>query len=336
AVKFTIDESITFAPLVNFGGVRGNIWYQFGFTDINWLGRGMQLTTFYQNIDRRHNFSIYYRLPYWRGSRWGTAVSILRFASTEPLFFDEGTVYYDYENLSFGGTGIYELSRHHFIELGGTYFVERYRKTEDQDLEVTPGPDQLTQPKFLFKFIHQIRRINYDYYFLDGFAWMTNIQTVYNFEENDWFHILLSDLTYFRRLSFNGNLAFRLRVGISTNTSTPFAPFVLDSHVNIRGSGNRIDRGTATLILNTEYRQRFFDYRNFAGQVVVFSDLGTWRNPGGSFEDLVTEENLRHFVGLGFRIIYKKAFNAIFRLDYGVDIRNTSERGLVLGIGQYF
>ena len=49
---FKVDEALTLFPIVNFGGVEGNIWYQLGFTDFNWLGRGMQLTAFYQNIDR--------------------------------------------------------------------------------------------------------------------------------------------------------------------------------------------------------------------------------------------------------------------------------------------
>ena len=128
----------------------------------------------------------------------------------------------------------------------------------------------------------------------------------------------------------------RFRFGISTNTNTPFAPFVLDSQVNIRGSGNRIDRGTAAFILNLEYRQTVFDLANFAGQIVAFSDAGTWRNPGGSFKDLLDRDNFRHFVGGGVRLIYKRAFNAIFRLDYGIDLFDFQQRGFVVGLGQYF
>ena len=120
--------------------------------------------------------------------------------------------------------------------------------------------------------------------------------------------------------------------------NSPFAPFVLDSQVNIRGSGNRIDRGTAQLILNLEYRHTvWMDRRErFAAQVVGFSDLGTWRNPGGELSDLVASENIRHFVGAGLRVLSLKAYNAALRVDYGVDVRNTKQRGVVLGFGQYF
>ncbi len=128
----------------------------------------------------------------------------------------------------------------------------------------------------------------------------------------------------------------RLRLGLATNNDTPFAPFVLDSYVNIRGSGNRIDRGTGSAILNVEYRQTFYDKDRYAGQLVAFSDLGTWRTPGAPFNDFTNPDNFRHFVGGGFRIIYKKAFNAMLRLDYGVDVYDFDQRGFVLGFGQYF
>ena len=125
-------------------------------------------------------------------------------------------------------------------------------------------------------------------------------------------------------------------MGLATNDDTPFAPFVIDSRVNIRGSGNRIDRGTGQLIFNAEYRQTVFDVGNLAGQLIGFSDLGTWRNPGGDLSDFLDADNFRHFIGLGIRLIYKRAFDAILRLDYGLDVYNTQQRGFVFGFGQYF
>ena len=52
--------------------------------------------------------------------------------------------------------------------------------------------------------------------------------------------------------------------------------------------------------------------------------------------DFVNRDNFRHFVGLGVRLIYKRAFDAILRLDYGIDIYNSGQRGFVFGFGQYF
>ncbi|MFT6279822.1 MAG: hypothetical protein ACJAU0_002657, partial [Flavobacteriales bacterium] len=132
------------------------------------------------------------------------------------------------------------------------------------------------------------------------------------------------------------NIALRGRVGISSNGDTPFAPFVIDSQMNVRGVGNRIDRGTATAVLNIEVRQTLNEQRNWALQGVLFSDAGTWRKPAGELSDLFQKENIIHFAGVGLRGIYKKAHNAIIRVDYGFDVYNVKNNGLVLGLGQYF
>lgn len=128
----------------------------------------------------------------------------------------------------------------------------------------------------------------------------------------------------------------RLKLGISTNNETPFAPFVADSHVNLRGVGNRIDRGTAQAVLNTEYRHTLYERGEWGAQIVIFSDLGTWRNPGGSLKDLWNPDQFREFVGGGFRLSYQKIYGAVLRIDYGVDLFNRAQRGFVLGLGQYF
>ena len=125
---------------------------------------------------------------------------------------------------------------------------------------------------------------------------------------------------------------------MSSNSGSPFAPFVVDSHVNLRGVGNRIERGTAQLILNAELRRTITESENkkWATQLVVFTDAGSWRGPGGEFNDVFDTSNIRQFVGGGFRIIYRKVFGATLRVDYGVDIYNPRENGLIIGFGQYF
>ncbi len=333
---FDIEEAKTLFPIVNFGGIRDNFWFQLGFTEANLFGRGNQLTAFYQNIDNRHNINLYYRSPFIMGSRWGASFNLRRFASVEPIYFNQGVVFYDYTNNSLGGSVFYQFKSNHFLELGGTYFTEEFIKNDRHSAETTPGPNNIQEPKFLIKAIHQINEIDYHYFYQNGFFNQVNFESVFNINHNDWFNLIFNDLKYFKRMGQRGNLALRLRLGISTNSENPFAPFVLDSYVNIRGSGNRIDRGTATVTFNAEYRHTFFEGQLLAGQLVGFSDVGTWRNPGGRLDDLIDPDNFRHFAGAGFRIIYKKAFNAALRLDYGIDIHDFNERGFVLGFGQYF
>ncbi|KAA3636052.1 MAG: hypothetical protein DWQ02_08850 [Bacteroidetes bacterium] len=331
-----IEEAFTVFPEINFGRITGNYWYRIGAKDINWLGRGMHLSGYYQNIDSRHNFNLFLRVPYINGSKFGGAVSLTKYASVEPLYFDQGAVIYLYDNNSFALSGIYEINYGHEVEFGGAYFIESYQKALDQSLENPPGPDDFKQPKLLLKARHVLNKVNYFYFYQWGFDNQTNLETVYNIDDQNYFFLFLNDTRFYKRVGNRGNLALRFRIGLSTNRNTPFAPFVVSSHVNIRGVGNRINRGTGSLVLNAEYRHTIFDKGNFAGQVVAFSDAGTWRRPGGGLNDFVDPNIFRHFVGGGVRIIYKKAFNAIIRADYGIDLYNSEMQGLVIGFGQYF
>ena len=336
-VTFEITEALTFFPLLDFGRVKGNLWYQAGFTDVNFLGKGNQITVFYRNNDKRHNVGFYYRIPYLRGSRWGGSVNFLRWASVEPVFFPTGTPTYDYSFTNGGFSAVYEIKNNHTVEAGANFFTEYYRKIPDETMPSSPGPDELTLPKLLFKFTHLFRKIDYHNYFADGWDNIAVTESVRDLAEGNWFHVFRNDLRYFKRTGQRGNLALRVRIGISTNKNTPFAPFVLDSQTNIRGAGNRRDRGTGALVLNTEYRYAFFDIGGrFAAQAVVFSDVGTWRSPGGSLSEFADPDIVRFFCGGGLRLIYKKAHNAVLRVDYGIDLLRKNERGWVLGAGQYF
>ena len=335
-VTFKVEEVRTLLPILNFGGVEGNIWYRAGFSDINWRGKGQMLNAYYQNNDRRHSGQVYYRVPYFKNTTWGFSASLTKWASREPLFFSEGTVNYDYDNNSIALSAIKHFNLFKSLEFGVNYFVENYSKSEQQFLENPPGPDGLRQPKILTKTEYYQNNLNYHFFYLSGSDWRTTVQNVYNTLDASWFHSVQFQGRKFLRTKENGNLAFRLKMGISTNNDTPFAPFVADSHVNIRGVGNRIDRGTAQIILNAEYRHALFQSNRWAAQAVVFSDMGTWRKPGGELGDLLDSNQFRHFVGGGFRLIYQKIYGAVFRIDYGAELYDKKQRGVVIGLGQYF
>lgn len=150
------------------------------------------------------------------------------------------------------------------------------------------------------------------------------------------FFIGRNDFEYFKRIGDKGNWANRLRLGYATNDTTPFAPFALDNQLNIRGVGNTIDRGTASVVINTEFRQTVYEKGWFAMQANAFVDAGTWQEPGGNLGDLVEGKKASLFSGLGLRFIHKRIFNAVFRIDYGIGMGKKANNGIVFGIGQYF
>ncbi|MDX2285180.1 MAG: hypothetical protein NW241_13530 [Bacteroidia bacterium] len=333
---FEVQEAWTRFPIANFGGVRGNVWAQLGLTDAHLLGRGLQLSVFGQLNDGRPGGQLYLRAPYLGGSRWGAALSLVRWASTEPLYFAGRTVFYDYDNLSLGATAFWERKLGEAWELGATFFEESYRKDQRHEEEVTPGPAQARIPKLLIKAAQRLGTVDQHAHQFEGWDLTQHAQAICDLPYRSWFHIYWADARWFRRLgpAHRLNLAMRLRAGLSTNTVTPFAPFVLDSHINLRGSGNRIDRGTGVLTWNLELRQTLWEPWKLALQGVAFSDMGSWRQPGGALHDLVQPVNFHHFAGLGLRFVLKPAHNAVLRADYGVDLYAPEQRGLVLG--QYF
>lgn len=333
---YIIDEIRTFLPIINFGGIEGNLWYQIGFSDSNWLGLGHQIAISYQNNDGLHSGQLFLKVPRIRKSRIGYTISLVSWRSLEPLFFSESTVEYNYNVNSIGFTSIYNFTINRRLEVGTNAFVENYKKFNYDQNDNTPGPKSLSQNKFLSKIQYDQNYINYHYFYLNGHEWKITYQNVYTIDDQTWFNSIQAVGKLFLRPTKNTNIAMRLKLGLATNNDSPFAPFVVDSHTNLRGVGNRIDRGTAQAVLNLEYRRTIWHKRKWGVQIVGFSDVGTWRNPGGGFDDLYDSSNFRQFVGGGFRLIYQKIFGAVLRVDYGIDVYNKQYKGVVIGLGQYF
>ena len=332
---YTITEAVTFLPSFYFGLIRDNGWFRLAVEESNFRGQGQKLYLAYANIDARHNFNIAYRVPFLRSSKLGFSFGMSKYSSVEPLYFQE-QVFFDYVNWSAVGSMIYNINERHYLEGLINSFRESFDKSDRHKHEMTEGPEYLKESKALMALIQRLTKIDYSSFYLEGWDIKNTLQVVRNLDAANWFRIGISESRFFYRVGAFGNVAARLRLGISDNTASPFAPFVLDSYFNIRGVGNRIDRGTATVTLNLEYRQTLLDWRWLAVQVVGFSDIGTWRTPGGDFSDFTDRDVLKHFVGGGLRLIYKYAFDRMVRLDYGLDLYDRRQRGWVIGVGQYF
>ena len=145
-----------------------------------------------------------------------------------------------------------------------------------------------------------------------------------------------NDFLFFKRFGLKGNFATRIRLGLASNIDSPFAPFALDNNLNIRGVGNTIDRGSASAVWNIEYRQTIIEKKWFVLQANIFTDAGSWRNPGGEISEIIDPDNFRIYAGGGLRFMHKKIYNAIFRIDYGYGLTDKNSGGIVIGIGQYF
>ncbi|NQY05563.1 MAG: outer membrane protein assembly factor [Flavobacteriaceae bacterium] len=334
-VFFDIEENFTLIP-------NANIWtatnqqfaYKVGLYDFNFLGRGIAFGGFYQN-NGYDSYSINLRAPYFFTNKLGLAVNYQNWRSEEPLYFQGGSANYLYNNRSFEVLGLYEFNSNHKLQLGANFFTEKYEYLSG--LTSDDIPRNLDVDKLLLKLVYDYDRLDYYYQYISGFRSLLYLQNVSSSNEyQDDFLIGWNDFYYYRRIGERGNLANRLRLGLSSNSNSPFAPFSVDNNLNIRGVGNVIDRGTGVVVLNTEYRQTLFEKNWFALQGNIFVDAGTWRNPGGDFNDFSRSQNLRVYPGFGLRFIHKQIYNAIFRIDYGYGVTKNASNGIVFGIGQYF
>lgn len=334
-VQYLIDENFTLIPFANlFSSSNDDFAFRVGLQEFNAFGRNITLGGFYQ-LDVYNSYGFAVRAPYLFSNKLGLAFNYNNFSTLEPVFLSNGTADYRYGNTGAELLGLYEFDLKNRVELGFSFFVEDY---EFLSGAINPQvPLNLNVDKHLLKLIFDHNGLDYFYYFVEGFRSQLNFQYVGSSQETlPEFLIGFNDFTYYKRIGKHGNWANRLRLGLASNVNSPFAPFTVDNNLNIRGVGNTIDRGTGAIVLNTEYRQTLVERSNFVFQGNIFLDGGTWRNPGGDFNDFLDSENLRIYPGLGFRLIYKRIFNAIFRVDYGYGITSDGANGIVFGIGQYF
>ena len=334
-VVYGIEENFTLIPFASiFTSNDDEFAFRVGLQEFNVLGRNITLGGFYQR-DIFDSFGAHIRAPNIFGRKWGLAISYQDLTTEEPVFLDNGSADYRYNNESIEALILYQLNFKNRLEFGINFFTEDYQfLSGDTDPNV---PQALRVDKHLLKLLYNYDAIKFHYQYLSGFKSSLNLQYVQSDDgQLPEFWIGFNDFTYFTRVGKKGNWASRLRLGLSSNLDTPFAPFAVDNNLNIRGVGNTIDRGTAAIVLNTEYRHTLIDKDWFVLQSNVFIDGGSWRNPGGDFSDFGDDQNLRIYPGIGLRFIHKRIFNAIFRIDYGQGITTNSSRGVVFGIGQYF
>ncbi|WP_298782265.1 POTRA domain-containing protein [uncultured Polaribacter sp.] len=337
-VIITIEENITINPEINFWTTTNNQFaYKLGLYDYNFLGRNITLGGFYQN-NGFDTYAINFRASNLFSKKWGLAINHQNWKSEEPLYFENESANYLYNNISFEILGLFQINLKNEINFGINFFNEKYQYLSGN---IRPSiPRFLDLDKVLLKFVYSYDDLDYYYQYTSGFKSVLFAQfvTSNNAFQKD-FLIAWNDFFYFKRIGEKANWANRVRFGLSSNENSPFAPFAIDNNINLRGVGILVDRGTGSFVLNSEYRYTLYDKKWLAIQTNTFLDFGTWRKPGGALNDFTKSDNIRVYSGLGLRFISKKIYNATFRIDYGFRVSNNSgesKGGFVFGIGQYF
>lgn len=332
-VVFDIKENHTLIPAVNIWSVDNVFSYKLGLYDYNFSGKNITLGGYYQ-YNGESSYGVNLFAPYLFSNKIGLAINAQIWSSKEPFYYTNLPTNYIYKNSGLETLLTYEKNFKNNFKAGVNFTNDQYEYQSgfiNNSIEET-----INVKKIILKFFYEYNDLDYNYQYVNGLKNVLILQQ--NFTDNDIqsdFLAWWNDVMFFKIIGRKGNFASRLRAGLSTNSSSVFAPFVVDNNVNIRGVGNLIDRGTGSLVLNTEYRHTIYEKNWFVLQGNAFVDVGTWRSPGGTLNDFVQLDKGQLYSGLGMRIMHKRIFNAIFRLDYGYSIKNESG-GIVFGIGQYF
>ena len=338
-LTYNIEENFAIIPGLNIAtDNNGEFAFRTSIFDFNFLGRN-QLIGGYYGRNVFDSYGAFWEAPNLFNRKFGFGLNYQNITLQEPVFFNNNQdVNYRFNTKAFQFSFMFEPNFKNRFELGLNISKEDYSFLEG-DLP-NNIPSELGANKVAIVGEYEHNNINIFYQYQEGYrSLLTYRITTGSTGQNDLLRnsfIGRNDFEYFKRVGSKGNWANRLRLAFATNDTTPFAPFAVDNQLNIRGVGNTTDRGTAAIVLNSEYRHTLYEKGWFVVQSNAFIDAGTWRNPGGNLNELVDGSTVRFYPGLGIRFIHKKIFNAVFRLDYGVGVGNNATNGIVFGIGQYF
>ena len=336
---YTIEENFTIIPGVRISTANnGEFAFRASVFEFNGFGTNQIYGGFYSR-DVFDSYGAFWEAPYLFTNKFGFGINYQTNVSLEPVFFEEGEIDYRFQSDAFEAKALYEFNFHNNAELGIRFSNEEYIIDEEEQplVDTTGFPNNVTASKVTLFGEYEHNDLLIEYQYISGFRSLLNLQLATGGEAPlDDFFIGRNDFEYFKRVKKNGNWASRVRLAFASNNDSEFAPFALDNQLNIRGAGNTIDRGTAAIVLNTEYRHTLYEKDWFVVQSNAFIDAGTWRNPGEDISQLFDGTSTRLSPGLGIRFIHKRIFNAVFRLDYGYGIGEGATRGIVFGIGQYF
>ena len=337
AVVFKCEEVFSLLPILLGGSVGSDYFVKAGIRNLNLWGRGGIMKVAYQYQDG-HSYFFNATVPYIRKSNFGIGLDIKRFSSQEPIYVEDIDMVYDYFNNTIRLSSFYEFKMFHRLHLKGIYQQEIFSMEGPflDHVENDDFPKELRNNGVGWRVLHEYADIDYFSSLSEGFKLRNYLHTMY-LEGNDTpFYQFVSESSFYKTTSDRGDLALRFKFGLTSNNLGFFSPFTLDSYLNIRGVGNKVDRGTGQVVLNAEYRYVVKQTSFGCYQLVTFIDSGSWRKPFGSLDDFTNPDNLKFFQGVGGRLYFKKLANLVLRVDFGYDLGSPSTNGLVFGFGQYF
>lgn len=336
---FILEEASYVYPIFSIGGFDEKLNLLLGVGDINFLGKAQHIGFIYNYYDR-HSFTFYQNAPMHKNRRTGHEFVLGKRSTLEPLYFGSASSRFNFDNYHVSIGGYLWVNRFLNFGLGTMVMYENYENREVAI--ITPGKtfavgDQFNFWKLQVRANATFNAINYFFERRNGIKntlYAENIATANN--PNASFFKVTNELNFYKFIGKSGNLNLRNRIGIATNNNSPFSPFVIDGFVNVRGSGDRIARGTGEMILNLEYTHTVWRNKLCFVMVNSFFDMGFLRPPGEGFNKSFETSNSHAYYGAGLKIQSRKFYNTLLRLDFGLNTQNYKQNGFTFGFGHFF
>lgn len=330
-ITYLFEENITRIPGLAIWQSIDAISIRPSITENNFMGRNMSIGGFYQ-YNLFHSFYLGFKAPFLFNKSTGIEINAQKIATLEPLYIEKESAIYKYQVSNFELLLIKSFALKHTFKSGVSFFNETY-DIHRKETTTNDFANGVNLDKYNIKFDYQFNNIKWHYYLPTGvynYFGAQNVKTI-GFTGNT--IAFYNSLSAFKSIKQKNTVATRLITGFTTNVPSPFAPFNIDNNLNLRGVGNIIERASALLVINSEYRRTIFRKKQLVIQSNMFMDVGTWQRFGQTSFFRNDDSNL--LMGLGIRVLHKRIFNAIVRVDYGKSILDKSG-GFVFGIGQYF
>ena len=175
-VVYHIEENFTLIPSANIYTTNNNEFaYRIGLYEFNLLGKNMALGGFYQ-MDNYNSFAINFRAPYLFSNKFGVALNFQNLTTLEPVFFNNLSANYKYNNRSIEILGLHEINFNNRVALGINFFTQDYQYKEG--ITSPNVPQALKVNKWLIKFIYEYNKLDYHYQYINGFRSLLNLQYV--------------------------------------------------------------------------------------------------------------------------------------------------------------
>lgn len=334
-VAYYLKEQWTLIPHLNVGGEIDNIDIEIGLSDKDFLGFYVEPGVMYSHFEDRSSYHAWLNSPRAIGTRYALSLSVSETHSREPADIrnEVERYHYDVKKTSVGARVSRRFTERFSCGIGLSLHDEHYRM-EPYYVAPLTLPVSRDQKRIRPTGNMTFGRIYYDRFFSDGRS-LTVGGDLIAFDLDDYrfkYWLFYMQARSYVDFDKRWNICNRLFFGTS-KIDDVFPTYAITGFSNVRGTEDRVSRGSKIWYSNNEVRLKVYEDKWFHGQLAAFVDFGDAWEDRRSLMDVVSESYMT--CGAGLRLGYFRFYNAIGRVDFAYNT-NTGTWTIYVSAGQFF